>query len=104
MSFLDILAQLAQGLVYTVWVTLICSATGMAVGLTVAGLRRMGSPVLISILDGYTYIFRGIPVLVLLFMVYFGLPSLGLKVSPLWAMVLSRGLNPRLPIERKAEA
>ncbi|NBS13306.1 MAG: amino acid ABC transporter permease [Verrucomicrobia bacterium] len=92
MSFWDILAQLAQGLVYTVWVTLICSATGMAVGLTVAGLRRMGSPVLISILDGYTYIFRGIPVLVLLFMVYFGLPSLGLKVSPLWAMVLSLGL------------
>ncbi|NCW28338.1 MAG: amino acid ABC transporter permease, partial [Verrucomicrobia bacterium] len=36
--------------------------------------------------------FRGIPVLVLLFMVYFGLPSLGLKVSPLLAMVLSLGL------------
>ncbi|NCW28678.1 MAG: amino acid ABC transporter permease, partial [Verrucomicrobia bacterium] len=43
MSFSDILAQLAQGLVYTVWVTLICSATGMAVGLAVAGLRRVGS-------------------------------------------------------------
>jgi polar amino acid transport system permease protein len=64
----------------------------MAVGLTVAGLRRMGSPVLISILDAYTYVFRGIPVLVLLFIVYFGLPSLGLKVSPLLAMALSLGL------------
>jgi len=91
-SFWDILAQLAQGLVYTVWVTLVCSVTGMTVGLTVAGLRRMGSPILVSILDGYTYVFRGIPVLVLLFMVYFGLPSLGLKVSPLLAMVLSLGL------------
>ena len=92
MSFWDILAQLAQGLVYTVWVTLVCSVTGMTVGLTVAGLRRMGSPILVSILDGYTYVFRGIPVLVLLFMVYFGLPSLGLKVIPLLAMVLSLGL------------
>lgn len=92
MSFWDILAQLAQGLVYTVWVTLLCSATGMTVGLTIAGLRRMGSPILLSLLDGYTYVFRGIPVLVLLFMVYFGLPSLGLKVSPLLAMVLSLGL------------
>ena len=92
MNFWEILAQLAQGLVYTVWVTLVCSATGMTVGLTVAGLRRMGSPVLISILDGYTYVFRGIPVLVLLFMVYFGLPSLGIKVGPLLAMVLSLGL------------
>jgi polar amino acid transport system permease protein len=52
----------------------------------------MGSPVLISILDAYTYVFRGIPVLVLLFIVYFGLPSLGLKVSPLLAMALSLGL------------
>jgi polar amino acid transport system permease protein len=92
MNFWEILAQLAQGLVYTVWITLVCSATGMTVGLTVAGLRRMGSPVLISILDAYTYVFRGIPVLVLLFMVYFGLPSLGLKVSPLLAMALSLGL------------
>jgi len=91
-NFWEILAQLAQGLVYTVWITLVCGATGMTVGLTVAGLRRMGSPVLISILDAYTYVFRGIPVLVLLFMVYFGLPSLGLKVSPLLAMALSLGL------------
>jgi polar amino acid transport system permease protein len=91
-NFWEILAQLAQGLVYTVWITLVCSATGMTVGLTVAGLRRMGSSVLISILDAYTYVFRGIPVLVLLFMVYFGLPSLGLKVSPLLAMALSLGL------------
>lgn len=92
MNFWEILAQLAQGLVYTVWITLVCGATGMTVGLTVAGLRRMGSPVLISVLDAYTYVFRGIPVLVLLFMVYFGLPSLGLKVSPLLAMALSLGL------------
>lgn len=92
MNFWEILAQLAQGLVYTVWITLVCSATGMTVGLAVAGLRRMGSPVLISILDAYTYVFRGIPVLVLLFIVYFGLPSLGMKVSPLPAMALSLGL------------
>lgn len=92
MTFWEILGQLAQGLVYTVWVTLVCSATGLAVGLAVAGCRRLGSPAVVSILDGYTYVFRGIPVLVLLFMVYFGLPSLGLKVAPLLAMVLSLGL------------
>ena len=92
MNFLEILAQLAQGLVYTAWVTLVCSATGLVVGLTVAGLRRMGGAAWVAILDVYTYVFRGIPVLVLLFMVYFGLPSVGLKVSPLLAMVLSLGL------------
>lgn len=43
-------------------------------------------------MDAYAYIFRGIPVLVLLFIVYFGFPSIGLKVTPLLAMVLSLGL------------
>ena len=64
----------------------------MAVGLTVAGLRRMGYAHLVPLLDGFTYIFRGVPVLVLLFLVYFGLPSVGIKVGPLLAMALSLGL------------
>jgi polar amino acid transport system permease protein len=92
LNFFELVAQLAQGLVSTVVVTLVCSGTGMAVGLTVAGLRRMGYAHLVPFLDGFTYIFRGVPVLVLLFLVYFGLPSLGIKVGPLLAMALSLGL------------
>jgi len=92
LNFFEIVAQLAQGLVSTVVVTLVCSGTGMAVGLTVAGFRRMGYARLVPFLDGFTYIFRGVPVLVLLFLVYFGLPSVGIKVGPLLAMALSLGL------------
>ena len=92
MNFYDILAQLAQGISYTVVVTLVCSATGLAIGLTLACLRRLSIPGLTPIIDTYTYVFRGVPVLVLLFMVYFGLPSVGLKVPPLMAMAMSLGL------------
>ena len=92
MNFYDILAQLAQGLSYTVLVTLVCSATGLVIGLTLACLRRLKIPALTPVIDIYTYIFRGVPVLVLLFMVYFGLPSIGIKVPPLMAMALSLGL------------
>ena len=92
MNFYDILAQLAQGLSYTVIVTLVCSATGLVIGLTLASLRRLEIPGLNPVIDIYTYIFRGIPVLVLLFMVYFGLPSVGIKVPPMMAMALSLGL------------
>jgi polar amino acid transport system permease protein len=92
MNFLDILEQLAQGLGHTLLVTLTCSATALLVGLVMAGLRQLGTPRIGWVLDGLTYVFRGIPVLVLLFMVYFGLPSIGLKVSPLAAMALSLGL------------
>lgn len=92
MNFLDILAQLAQGISYTVLVTLVCSFTGLVVGLTVASLRRLRIRWLTPLIDCYTYVFRGVPVLVLLFMVYFGLPGIGFKVPPLMAMALSLGL------------
>ena len=92
MNFYDILAQLAQGISYTVIVTLVCSATGLVIGLTLASLRRLEIPGITPVIDTYTYIFRGVPVLVLLFMVYFGLPSIGIKVPPLMAMAMSLGL------------
>ena len=92
MSWLEILAQLAGGILYTVEVTLACSAAGFAVGLAVACARHLAPPWLVPPLALYTYVFRGVPVLVLLFIVFFGLPPLGLKVSPLLSMVLSLGL------------
>lgn len=92
MTFYDILAQLAQGVSYTVLVTLVCSATGLVVGLALASLRRLDFPGVNSFIDGYAYVFRGVPVLVLLFIVYFGLPGIGFKVPPLLAMALSLGL------------
>ena len=92
MTFLDILSQLAQGIFYTVLVTLVCSLTGLVVGLTLSCLRRLNTAWLTYVIDVYTYVFRGVPVLVLLFIVYFGLPGVGFKVPPLMAMALSLGL------------
>jgi polar amino acid transport system permease protein len=91
-TFYDILAQLAQGVSYTVLVTLVCSATGLVVGLILSSLRRLHFTGITPLIDGYTYVFRGVPVLVLLFIVYFGLPGIGFKVPPLLAMALSLGL------------
>lgn len=92
LGFFDIVAQLGQGLVYTLLVTLVCSATGMAVGLLMSGLSRLNAVWIKPLIRTYTYVFRGVPVLVLLFIVYFGLPSIGIKVAPLLAMALSLGL------------
>jgi polar amino acid transport system permease protein len=92
MNFLDIIALLGQGVGHTIMVTLACSATGLVVGLLVAGLRRLAYPGTKLFLDMYAYVFRGVPVLVLLFLVYFGLPGIGLKVPSLLAMMLSLGL------------
>ncbi len=93
MTFSAILAQLASGAGYTVLVTVACCATALAVGLFSAGLRRVFPfPAVIRVLDLFAFVFRSIPVLVLLFLVYFGLPGAGIRVSPLGAMMLSLGL------------
>ena len=92
MSFLDILSQLGWGVAYTILVTFACSVTGVVAGLVITGLRSLAVPGLAYALNAYTYIFRGVPVLVLLFLVYFGLPSIGIRISPLVAMMCSLGL------------
>jgi polar amino acid transport system permease protein len=92
MGLLDILLSLLNGVFYTVIVTLVCSLTGLVVGLLLSSLHRLSIKNLTLLIDTYTYIFRGIPVLVLLFMVYFGLPGIGIKPPPLMAMALSLGL------------
>lgn len=92
MTFLGILALLATGGGYTILVTLLCSATGLFVGLGIAVLSRLGSRPITLLLSVFTYVFRGIPVLVLLFIVFFGLPGIGISVPPLVSMMLSLGL------------
>ena len=92
MSLLDILLELCKGVVYTVIVTLVCSMTGLVVGLLLSSLHRLSIRSVSFFIDIYTYVFRGVPVLVLLFMVYFGLPGIGIKPPPLMAMALSLGL------------
>lgn len=92
MSFLQLMLLLAQGAGYTLLVTGACIATGLGTGLVVALLARLNLPVLNWVLGAYIRIFRGIPVLVLLFIVFFGLPGIGLYVPPLVSMMLSLGL------------
>jgi polar amino acid transport system permease protein len=91
-TFLDILMTLMRGAGYTLLITLCCSATGLTVGLAIAIARELGGPRLSAVLSAIVYVLRGIPMLVLLFIVFFGLPGIGLDVPPLAAMMLSLGL------------
>ena len=91
-EFLSIAEQLSLGVANTVLVTLTCFVTGILVGLITVGLRRLALPGIGLFIDGFTFVFRGIPILVLVFLVYFGLPGVGFKVQPLLAMNLSLGL------------
>lgn len=92
MNFFEILRVLANGIGYTVLVTVVCSVTALVFGLLMITIRTLGGRGSKRVIDVAVYCLRGVPVLVLLFLVYFGLPLVGLKVPPLAAMALSLGL------------
>jgi polar amino acid transport system permease protein len=91
-TFVDILLTLLKGAGYTLLITLCCAATALVAGLGIAIARELGGRWLSSLLSAWVYVFRGIPMLVLLFIVFFGLPGIGVDVPPLLAMMLSLGL------------
>ena len=87
------LSLFARGAAMTLGVSLASMALAIAGGLVLALTRvygprplRWGAMVLIEAV-------RGTPLLVQLTLVYFGLPQLGLKLSPLMAGVLTLGFN-----------
>ena len=92
MDIYQIISHLLDGILYTLLVTVSCSLTGLSIGVLLACAYRLGGRYAKLFYDFYTFIFRSIPVLVLLFLVYFGLPSAGILIPPLLAMVLSLGL------------
>jgi polar amino acid transport system permease protein len=91
-TFVDILLTLLRGAGYTLLITLSCAATALVVGLGIAIARELGSAWVSAVLSALVYVLRGVPMLVLLFVVFFGLPGIGMDVPPLLAMMLSLGL------------
>lgn len=60
---------------------------GLALGILAGSIRTFGSPRLKKIGNIYAGIFRGTPLVVQLFIIYFGLPNLGIYLSPYTAAV-----------------
>jgi polar amino acid transport system permease protein len=91
MTFWNILMALAKGAGYTILVTIASVCAGLAIGLLMAVLSRLQWKPLSLFLAAYLYVFRSIPVLVLLFIVFFGLPSMGIRIPPFTALGLISG-------------
>ncbi len=82
------------GLAVTLEVTGAALALAFALGALIAVLKVLPCRPLRLLLDFYTSIFRGIPLIVLLFIAYFATPQLtGYKISMFAASVLTLGLN-----------
>ena len=82
------------GLAVTLEVTGAALVLAFALGAVIAVLKVLPCRPLRLLLDFYTSVFRGIPLIVLLFIAYFATPQLtGFKISMVAASVLTLGLN-----------
>jgi polar amino acid transport system substrate-binding protein len=94
LGFSTYFALLLDGAILTVLITIAGMALAILIGLPVALSRLYGPAPLRWAAVGYIEFFRGIPVLLLLYFLYFGLPDvIGLKLDPLTAAILGFGLN-----------
>ena len=79
------------------WLTLKLSALamvlGLAVGIAGAQAKVSSSRMLRGLVQGYVEAIRNTPFLVQLFFIYFGLPSLGLRLTPDQAALLAMVVN-----------
>ncbi|MDT8903138.1 amino acid ABC transporter permease [Anaeroselena agilis] len=79
------------------WVTLQISffslLLGMVFGIAGALCRISSNRLLMSLAFSYVWIIRGTPLMVQLFILYFGLPQLGLKLDSMTAGVLGLAIN-----------
>ena len=85
------LSYIASGTVYTVGVTLIALPSGLLIGTLLALLYVYGGKSAARLMNLYSTVFRGIPPLVLLFILFFAVTR-GINLSAFWAGSLSLGI------------
>jgi cystine transport system permease protein len=97
-AWLHLMAQslwplLYAGLVFTVPLTLISFAIGLALAFIVALVRLFGPKWAVAVVRFYVWLFRGSPLLVQLFVIFYGLPNVGIVLDPLTAAIIGFSLN-----------
>lgn len=85
--------MLLQGLALTIGLTAVAAFAGTALGIGCAWARAEGPRPLRALVGGYVELIRNTPFIVQLFFVFFGLPSLGVRLSAEIASVAAMVLN-----------
>lgn len=90
---LDYLRQqlplLRAGLLITIQVSAIAVVLSILIGMVGAAARVLRVPVLRQLFVGYVEVIRNTPLLVQIFFVFFGLPTIGVVLPIFWSGVLS---------------
>ncbi len=89
----DYIPFLLQAALVTLELSVVSIALGLLLGLFAALMKISKLKPLVWSADLYIWIIRGTPLLVQLFLVYFGLPQVGIELGPFTAAVIALGIN-----------
>jgi polar amino acid transport system permease protein len=95
-NFRDIWVQwefIAQGIGVTLVLTIVTMFAGLAIGATGAAARVYGRAWLRALVVSYVEVIRNTPLIVQLFIIFFGLPSLGLRLDAMTAAFIALAVN-----------
>jgi His/Glu/Gln/Arg/opine family amino acid ABC transporter permease subunit len=93
MTWSSLLVELGKGTVITLTVSLAGIAVGMVVGLALALVRLSGIRVAAWMVAAYVSVIRATPMVTLALLIFFGLPTLGIGLSPLMAAIVIIAIN-----------
>lgn len=89
----DALGAIARGAAMTVFLIVVTTLLGTVLSVLAAAGRRGGNRLLRQAIGCYVEVIRNTPFLVQLFFIFFGLPSLGIRLDPVVAAILAMTLN-----------
>ncbi|MBU3181884.1 amino acid ABC transporter permease [Clostridium psychrophilum] len=92
-NYIDITSYILQGGLLTIEVYIATIIFSIPLGILGALIKVSNLKILNKAVDIYTWLFRGTPLLLQLFFTYFGLPIIGIKLSPFTAAALTFSLN-----------
>lgn len=92
-QYASFLPMLLRGALVTIEISIMAMALAIAFGLMLAVVRVFGPRWASWPAVAFIEVIRGTPLLIQLFIIFYGLPSVGIRLSPLWAAVIGLGLN-----------
>ncbi|MEC9490682.1 MAG: amino acid ABC transporter permease [Halanaerobiales bacterium] len=91
--FLNYYPVLFKGLGVTVFITIISCFSGTVFGVFLSLGKIYGNKLVSNLVTAFIAVIRGTPLLVQLFIIYYGLPAYGVNFSPITAAVISFIIN-----------
>src|SRR5665647_1187600 len=94
-EFMEATAFILKGCGVSLEIFAITAVLSLPLGILTALGKTSKNKILIAILGFYTWVFRGSPLLIQVFFVYFGLPTIGITLNAMTACLLYTSPSPR---------